>query len=261
MNKSVPFIKATACGNDFLVIEAQHAPENIAEFTRAICDRNNGVGADGVEWISHAEGVDIRARLVNADGSDAEISGNGTRCVAAYVASETGKEIIKVATDAGVKTCELTRREGAHFEFKTDMGIPHVGEERVLHLRESDVRGVTVSMGNPHFVIFVDEFSPGWQTYAAEVEAHPEFAQGTNVELVRIRDRHEIDLRIFERGVGETQSSGTGTSAAAVASIATGRTQSPLQVHAPGGTQTVRWERSILLYGPARLICRGEFFI
>ena len=261
MKKNVPFVKATACGNDFLVIDAQYAPDDIATFARAICDRNNGVGADGVEWISRAEGADIRARLVNADGSDAEISGNGTRCVAAYLVSQTGRQTITVATDAGIKTCDLTRREGPIFDFETDMGMPHVGEERVLHLNENDVRGVTVSMGNPHFVIFVNDFEPGWQAYALEVAVHDEFPQGTNVELVRVRDKHEIEIRIFERGVGETQSSGTGTSAAAVASIATGRAQSPVQVHARGGVQTIQWEQSVVLYGPARLICRGEFFV
>jgi diaminopimelate epimerase len=261
VNKNVPFTKGSACGNDFLVIDAQYAPEDIAAFTRAICDRNDGVGADGVEWISRAKDADIRARLVNADGTDAEISGNGTRCVAAYVASQTGKERISVATDAGIKLCELTRRENAHFEFKTDMGIPHVGEEHVLHLKDSDVRGVTVSMGNPHFVIFVSEFMLGWQVYAEEIGAHEAFPAGTNVELVRVRDKHEIDLRIFERGVGETRSSGTGSSAAAVASIATGRVQSPVQVHAPGGAQTVRWEHAVLLYGPAQIVCRGEYFV
>lgn len=211
--------------------------------------------------MSRAKDSDITARLVNADGTDAEISGNGTRCVAAYVASQTGKRSVAVSTGAGIKVCELISQEGAKFEFKTDMGIPQVGTEYVLHLKRSDVRGVTVSMGNPHFVIFVDEFAAGWQKYAAEVAANEWFREGTNVELVRVRGKHEIEIRIFERGVGETHSSGTGSSAAAVASIATGRVQSGVQVHAPGGMQLVEWNKSVSLHGPAQLICRGDFFL
>jgi diaminopimelate epimerase len=116
-------------------------------------------------------------------------------------------------------------------------------------------------MGNPHFVIFVDNFAEGWQQYAAEVGANEWFREGTNVELVRVRGKHDIEIRIFERGVGETNSSGTGSSAAAVASIATGRAQSGVQVHAPGGKQLVEWDKSVFLHGPAQLICRGDFFL
>jgi diaminopimelate epimerase len=261
VDKKVAFTKASACGNDFLLIDLSSAPPDIAEFTRRICNRHNGVGADGVEWMSRAKDADITARLVNADGTDAEISGNGTRCVAAYVASQTGKQSVAVATGAGIKLCEMTSHNGAHFEFKSDMGVPKVGTEYVLHLKRSDVRGVTVSMGNPHFVIFVDNFAEGWQQYAAEVGANEWFREGTNVELVRVRGKHDIEIRIFERGVGETNSSGTGSSAAAVASIATGRAQSGVQVHAPGGKQLVEWDKSVFLHGPAQLICRGDFFL
>lgn len=261
MDKKVAFTKASACGNDFLLIGSASAPQDIAAFSRRICDRHNGVGADGVEWMSRAKDADIAARLVNSDGTDAEISGNGTRCVAAYVASQTGKKTVTVATGAGIKMCEMTAHEGASFEFKTDMGIPQVGTEYVLHLKRSDVRGVTVSMGNPHFVIFVDDFASGWQQYAAEIGANSWFREGTNVELVRVRGKHDIDIRIYERSAGETHSSGTGSSAAAVAAIATGRAQSGINVRAPGGTQLVEWNKTVSLHGPAQLICRGDFFI
>ena len=124
-----------------------------------------------------------------------------------------------------------------------------------------EVRGIPVSMGNPHYVVFVQEFAPAWQTQAAEIGHHGHFKQGVNVELVMIKDKSNVEVRFFERGVGETQSSGTGSCAAAVAAIAAKRAQSPVRVHAPGGVQTVRWEGEVFLRGPAQLVCRGEFFV
>jgi diaminopimelate epimerase len=121
--------------------------------------------------------------------------------------------------------------------------------------------GTRVSMGNPHFLIFVENFQEGWQRQAALIGTQPQFPQGTNVEYVVVRDASEIEIRLFERGVGETQSSGTGSCAAAVAAIAGGRVASPVTVISPGGAQTVRWEDQVYLRGPATLVCRGEFFV
>jgi diaminopimelate epimerase len=257
----IPFAKASACGNDFLIINGMHAPADLAVFSRRICDRHSGVGADGVEWLFPAQDADIRARLFNADGSEAEISGNGTRCVAAYVCAEQKKEIIVIRTGAGVKTCALTGRNDSTFEFETAMGEPQVGDEFSIKLAFAEARGIPVSMGNPHFVVFVDQFGPGWQAEAAEMGRHHDFKYGINVELVRVKDKQNLEARFFERGVGETQSSGTGSCAAAVAAIARARAESPLRVHTPGGVQTVRWEEQVFLRGPAQLICRGEFFV
>jgi diaminopimelate epimerase len=258
---SIPFVKASACGNDFLIIALEHAPSDIAGFSRLICDRHNGVGADGVEWVVPATDADLGIRLINADGSEAEISGNGTRCVAAWFCAEQGRESAVIRTGAGLKTCELTARDGFHFEFRIAMGQPEVGGEFAVKIRERVVRGVPVSMGNPHFVVFVHEFEPGWQTWAAQVSTHVDFPQGTNVELVRVLDEHAVDVRFCERGVGETMSSGTGSSSSAAAAIHSGSAKSPVRVHAPGGTQTVEWQSELLLYGPASILCRGDFFI
>ncbi|MGA9564076.1 MAG: diaminopimelate epimerase [Candidatus Korobacteraceae bacterium] len=258
---SVPFVKASACGNDFLIIGIEHAPADIAEFSRRICDRHNGVGADGVEWVLPASDADLAIRLINADGSEAEISGNGTRCVAAWYCGEHDNRSVRIATGAGVKTCELIKRDGQTFEFRTSMGHPEIGTETEVGLLEGEVRGIPVSMGNPHFVIFVAEFASDWQRQAGEIATHRDFPQGTNVELVHVLNDHEIDVRFCERGVGETMSSGTGSSASAAASIAAGRTKSPVEVHAPGGIQTVEWESELALYGPATILCRGDFFI
>lgn len=256
----IPFVKAVACGNDFLVIDGMHAPPDLVGFTRRICDRHNGIGADGVEWLFPAQDADIRARLLNSDGSEAEISGNGTRCVAAYLCSEAPREQVRVRTGAGVKTCTLSSRTENLFEFETALGEPQVGDEFTIRVAFGEVRGIPVSMGNPHFVVFVDEFVPGWQGEAAEIGKHHDFKHGINVEFVRVRDQENLEVRFFERGVGETQSSGTGSCAAAVASIFARKVKSQVRVHAPGGTQTVRWEGEVHLRGPAQLTGRGEFF-
>ena len=258
----IPFVKASACGNDFLIIDGMHAPADMAAFTRRICERHDGVGADGVEWLfpDPNREVHTRARLFNADGSEAEISGNGTRCVAAYLAAEQGLDDVLVRTGAGAKRCRLLNRNGVRFDFETDMGEPQVGNDFSIKLAFAEVHGIPVSMGNPHFVVFVEEFTPGWQAEAAEMARHHDFKYGINIELVKHRSKSVIEAKFFERGVGETRSSGTGSCASAVASIAAKKAESPVEVIAPGGTQTVRWEGNVFLRGPAQLIGRGEFF-
>ena len=263
----IPFVKASACGNDFLLIdflevEGTLAPADAGALTRRLCDRHEGVGADGVEWMYPHAAADVEIRLINADGSEAEISGNGTRCVAAYLCAERGKEKITIQTGAGLKTCVLTARSESGYEFEVEMGDAVVGAELVVKLGASDVRGIPVAMGNPHYVVFVHEFSESWQDEAAKIQRSSEFKHGVNVELVAINGRHDVRARFFERGVGETQSSGTGSCASAVAAMAMGRAESPVRVHAPGGTQTVRKEGNLVfLRGAARLVCRGEFFL
>ncbi len=123
-----------------------------------------------------------------------------------------------------------------------------------------EARGIPVSMGNPHFVIFVRNFKAGWQAEGAEISTHHDFLHGTNVEFVHVQDEHNIAVRFFERGAGETKSSGTGSCASAVASIHTGRVKSPVTIHTQGGLQTVRWDRDVFLTGPAMLVCKGEYF-
>jgi diaminopimelate epimerase len=262
--RTVPFVKASACGNDFLLIEGSLAPSDaqIQAFTKRICDRHDGVGADGVEWMSPHASADVEIRLINADGSEAEISGNGTRCVAAYVCSEQGKERITIQTGAGLKICTLTARNDSEYEFEIEMGKAVVEREIVLKTRGGEVRGIPVSMGNPHYVVFVPEFAADWQARAAEIQSNSHFQQGVNVEFVVVDGRHDVQARFFERGVGETKSSGTGSCASAAAAMATGRADSPVKVHAPGGPQSVRREgENIFLRGPARLVCRGEFLL
>lgn len=270
--KPILFTKASACGNDFLLVEGAQVSGDLPALARRMCDRQHGIGADGVEWLftDSEAGVDINARLINADGSEAEISGNGTRCVAADICSRRAgksddksndqKEVV-IRTGAGLKTCRLMGRDGSTWEFETDMGEPQVGGQLSIETMWVRATGTQVSIGNPHFVIFVDNFQDGWQKQAALIGTQPQFPQGTNVEYVTVRGANEIEIRLYERGVGETQSSGTGSCASAVAAIASGRVQSPVRVVTPGGAQTVRWEKQVYLRGPATLVCRGEFFI
>jgi len=263
----IPFVKASACGNDFLLIDCSQAERTlalteIAVFTRRICDRHDGVGADGVEWMRPHPTADVEIQLINADGSEAEISGNGTRCVAAYLYSERRTEKTTIQTGAGLKTCVLTGQSQSEYEFEIEMGSAAVEAEVAVKLGASEVRGIPVSMGNPHYVIFVQEFSENWRDKAAEIQRSSEFKHGVNLEMVIIDGKHDVKTRFFERGVGETKSSGTGSCASAVAAMATGRAQSPVRVHAEGGTQTVRKQgNSVFLRGTARLVCRGEFFV
>jgi len=260
--RTIPFVKASACGNDFLLIDGALAPHDIASFTRRICDRHQGVGADGVEWMLPHFSADVEIRLINADGSEAEISGNGTRCVAAYICAQQSKERISILTGAGMKICALTARRDSEYEFEIEMGQAAVENELTVKISTGETRGIPVSMGNPHYVVFVREFPADWPTRSAEIQRNPHFKQGVNVELVAVEGKHDVRACFFERGVGETQSSGTGSCAAAVAAMATGRADSPVKVHAPGGTQSVRREGNVIfLRGPARLLCRGEFFL
>jgi diaminopimelate epimerase len=216
-----------------------------------------------VEWLFPAEEADMRIRLINADGTEAEISGNGTRCVAAYLlnSGHTGK--LAIQTGAGTKHCELASRDGNRFEFEMDMGEPQVGDDFAVPTATGRVQGTPVSMGNPHFVAFVKDFPAAWQAEAAEIGRHPDFKLGVNVEFVRVTSHNDIEVRFYERGVGETQSSGTGSCASAVAAIAAARVNSPVNVRAPGGAQVVRWSggkgrhyRASQQFQPRR-VCRG----
>jgi diaminopimelate epimerase len=269
----IPFAKAHACGNDFLIVTEEAASgQNWADLSRHLCARNTGVGADGVEFFSWTGSHSGRIRLHNADGSVAEISGNGTRCVAAWMSSmisaKQGDEL-RIETDAGLRLCRIDKIDAASrysVEVTTGMGIPTASRKSVALANGRSIEGIAVSTGNPHFVIVVDhsDFSvagENWQSIGAQICRHPDFPQQTNVEFVRILTPSEIEIRIFERGVGPTTSSGTGTSTSATAAIAFYGCASPLHVLAPGGAQTVTWRglgSELELTGPATLIARGE---
>jgi diaminopimelate epimerase len=259
------FTKAHACGNDFLIVEG----EADAALTIRLCSRNTGVGADGVEFVKWTGQHACNIRLINADGSAAEISGNGTRCVAAWMAYQkqlAPGDVLQIETDAGPRECRVVRAEGHCFEFAQGMGVPALEDKQVMLTDGTEVEGVVVSTGNPHFVIFVKDpefraYDRDWQELGRAICCHRDFPEQTNVEFVRIVGRDSIEIRIFERGVGPTSSSGTGTCATAAVSIARRELTSHLLVRAPGGVQCVDWagdSTEMILTGPAELIARGE---
>ncbi|RXS94358.1 diaminopimelate epimerase [Silvibacterium dinghuense] len=264
------FAKAHACGNDFLVVEGAC---NTALAVH-LCNRHTSVGADGVEFLEWTDERSGRIRLANADGSIAEISGNGTRCVAAWMAHQIAQKgaplasgaTLEIDTDAGLRTCTLVKAEGHRYEFAAPMGVPQVAKRSVRLADGTSVEGVVVHTGNPHFVIFVEDenftaYQRTWEELGREICFHADFPEQTNVEFVHILAPGHIAIRIFERGVGPTTSSGTGTCATASATIATRNGESTLRVVAPGGEQRIDWpspDAEILLIGPAELICTGE---
>ena len=269
----IPFTKAHACGNDFLIVtEEAAADHDWARLTRRLCARNTGVGADGIEFFAWTGPKSGRIRLHNADGSIAEISGNGTRCVAAWMARKNNLipgDDVEIATDAGVRVCHINGIRGKDeyaVDVTTGMGIPSFAPRTVKLTGGTEIAGIEVSTGNPHFVIVVNnaEFAvqdEPWQMIGGEICTHEDFPQQTNVEFVRVVNKSEIEIRIFERGVGPTTSSGTGSSASATAALAFNGCKSPLCVVAPGGAQTVAWDgpgTELRLTGPAALIACGE---
>jgi diaminopimelate epimerase len=271
----IPFTKAHACGNDFLIVsEDAAAQEDRASLSRRLCARHSGVGADGVEFFAWTGPASCRIRLHNADGSMAEISGNGTRCVAAWMAEQLGcqaGDTLQIATDAGLRECRVDRvcrESGFMAEITIGMGVPTFKPHTLRLSDRTEIVGVEVSTGNPHFVIVVadEQFlaaERNWESLGAEIFAHRDFPGQTNVEFVNVLNEHAIEIRIFERGVGPTSSSGTGSAAAATAALALHGCTSPLTVTAPGGAQTVAWNgpgTELYLTGPATLIARGEAY-
>ena len=257
---TIPFTKAHGAGNDFLLTWADRVPAaDLPEIARRICERNTGIGADG--WML----VEPSAiRLFNADGSEPEISGNGTRCAAALlVQAGLARQEVTLMTGAGPKTLRLIERHGLHFLFEMDMGQPVFTPEHIhflLPLATGPQDVSILNVGNPQCVVFTSEFSPNWREVGREIEAHPRFPQHTNVSFVRVLDPHSIEARFYERGVGPTVSSGTGSTGAALAAILRKLVESPVRVITPAGDLTLRWDDSVYLTGPAEIVGSGEFF-
>lgn len=261
----ISFVKAHACGNDFLIVQ-EPVDGDRAEIARRLCARTTGIGADGIEYLSLGANGGYAIRLFNADGSESEISGNGTRCVAAYLAQQENLDELAIRTDAGLRRCRILERNPPQYRIATEMGVPRVKAQTIRLQDGTSVDGFNVSVGNPHFVVFVDAtdfqcFGRCWQQVGEEICVHPAFPAGTNVEFVRVMDTNTIEFRIYERGVGPTQSSGTGTSASAAASMTAKNVLRKLLVIAEGGEQTVEWPEdnaALLLTGPTEIIAEGE---
>ncbi len=266
---NIPFTKAHGAKNDFLLTWVHDAPrQDLPSAARAICDRHTGVGADGwilIELSQDKTRHDGSIRLFNADGSEAEISGNGTRCAAAFLldcGAAAGPEI-RIATGAGVKTLRLLRRSGLWFMFEMNMGQPELKPENLrvsLPLVSGEREATVLWVGNPQCAVFVESFEFDWRALGAEIERHSMFPNRTNVSFVRVVDRNTLDVRFFERGAGETMSSGTGSTGAVAAAIARGVADSPVRVMTPAGPLELRADTDLYLTAPAEIVAGGEFY-
>jgi diaminopimelate epimerase len=258
-------VKAHAYGNDFLLVSAGDAEvePDLASFARRACDRHRGIGADGLLLVEEAP-AGARMRLINADGSPSELSGNGVRCLAAWIAEARELDAgatLTIDTDAGPKLLTLQDRTGRRFTFRAAMGAPEDVTEVWLDVAGTRVAAITLRVGNPQCVVLGPATDDRLRTIAAALSVHPYFPQGTNVELADVVSPGRIRILIWERGVGPTESSGTGTCAAAVAAAAYGGASRVVEVEAPGGTQTVEWTADALwLTGWAELVGRVHWW-
>jgi diaminopimelate epimerase len=265
----IPFVKAHACGNDFLILDEAVAGKRHAALARRLCSRNTSIGADGIEFLEWRKGGEFFLRLFNADGSEAELSGNGTRCVAAWLAQSEGLHEVALGTHSGVRRCRVIEAADPSYVIESEMGVPHVMQRAIAVDGVGEVAGAMVNVGNPHFVLFVesDDFGAhglSWQALGAKISSSPLFPHGTNVEFVRIDSKDEIAFRIFERGCGPTTSSGTGTCASSAAAMILRGTARELTAVAEGGSQRTVWssgDAAMLLTGPAEIVCRGDAYM
>jgi diaminopimelate epimerase len=260
---AVTLVKAHAFGNDFLLLEdALPANTDRAALARAVCDRHRGIGGDGLITY-HGTGDAVRMSLLNADGSYSEVSGNGVRCLAAWMASQHSMQpgaCVHIATDAGVKRLELLDVSSGRYTFRAHMGEPeHVARERI-EVIGTTVEAVTLRIGNPQCVVIGEVSLERLHTLAAALAVHPRFPAGTNVELATIQAPDRVRILIWERGVGPTEASGTGACAAAVAAMTYGGADRDVTVESPGGSQRVEWrDDGLFLTGWAELSARCEW--
>jgi diaminopimelate epimerase len=249
-------VKSHAFGNDFLLIEDRElAPDADRQaLARAVCDRHRGIGADGL-LIYAWRGPRTSMQLVNADGSPSEISGNGLRCLAAWMAHGGTAGPIEVDTHAGRKRLELLGRSGARYTFRAAMGQPEAVQRERIHVGSDEIDAVTLRVGNPQCVVLGEVTEERLHTIAASLAVHPHFPAGTNVELATMETPDRVRVLIWERGVGPTEASGTGACAAAVAAMRFGGAVRDVQVVSPGGSQRVEWrDDGLYLTGWAEIV-------
>jgi diaminopimelate epimerase len=280
----IQFTKFHGYGNDYIVIESDQlaGAANLGEFARRICDRNYGAGSDGIAVVSRSAGdlADFGVRIFNPDGSEAGLSGNGTRCAAAwlYYSEIWNADELRLNTRSGVKRYFLRDRLGAgRYLFDSELGQPRFDSASIPMLTdeprdrvmgyplvvENATFAVTaVQLGNPNCCLFVEDFDAiDWRRIGRDIERHRQFPDRTNVVFVRVWNRQQIELRIWERGVGETTASGTCSCAAAVASMINDLTDRDIVVVMPGGHVKIQWrdDDEVILTGTAEIIYRGEW--
>lgn len=261
--------KAHAYGNDFLFVPAEQAESlKLDELSRRLCSRHSGVGGDGVIYYTIAPDGSAQMKLINADGSPSELSGNGLRCLAALVlfkrerARSSPISEVRVDTEAGWKVLSLISRQGGRYTFRAAMGQPErIAEEQIEAAGES-LKVTTLAVGNPQCVALMKELPdlPRFNRLGPALSTHRRFPEGTNVEFAVVEAPDRVRILIWERGVGPTHASGTGACASAIAAIAHGGASRDVQVESPGGIQRVEWrDDGIFLTGWAEVVFDGHW--
>ena len=279
---AIPFCKFHGFGNDYIVIERGFIPEltRLDQLAREICHRNTGAGSDGIAILEKLEGsdADYDCEIVNPDGSTAGFSGNGTRCAVAYLHykglwSETD---LRLKTRSGIKNYRLIKSDGGEYWFEAEIGKPRFASEEVPVLTETRRDHVVnepivadgrhyafsaINVGNPVACIFVENFDFDWRGAGRALETHDKFPDRANIVFVKTTDRENIDIRIWERGAGETAASGTCSSGAAVLSAFLLKTGRKVMVHSEGGTTDILWrdDDEIVITGGADFVFCGEW--
>ncbi len=272
------FTKMHGCGNDYIYVncleETVEDPERTAVY---VSDRHFGIGSDGLILIHPSQVADFRMAMYNADGSEGKMCGNGVRCIAKYVYDYglTDKKQIAIETLGGIKYLDLTVEDGKVVQVKVDMGAPILEPERIpvklgvdccvnepLTVGGKEYQITAVSMGNPHAVVFVEDTdSLALDVIGPEFEHHEVFPDRINTEFVQVLNRNEVNMRVWERGSGETLACGTGTCATVVACVLNGLTEDEITVHLLGGDLLLRYDRernTVWMTGPAAVVCDGE---
>jgi diaminopimelate epimerase len=265
VSSPLSLIKTHAFGNDFLLALAADVSDepDLPALARRVCDRHRGIGADGLMVVDPTlEGAETR--LLNADGGVAELSGNGIRCAAAWLAHERGLTpggTLVIGTAAGPKRLLLRARDGRRLTFRAEMGPPTDVREETVDLSGTPVRCVVLRIGNPQCVVLGPATDDRLRTMARALAVHPFFPEGTNVELATVESPTRVRILIWERGVGPTEASGTGACAAAVAAAVAGGASREVDVVSPGGTQHVEWTPDTLwLTGGAVIVGRCDWY-
>ena len=273
------FTKMHGCGNDYVYVNLfEEEITDPASLAVAVSDRHFGIGSDGLITIGPSKVADFRMQIYNADGSEAEMCGNGVRCVAKYVYDHalTDRTRITVETGAGVKELTLTVENQKVALVRVDMGEPVLVPEQIpvdakgervvdepIIVGEKEWRMTCISMGNPHAVVFVDDVENfPIEEYGPLFENHVRFPKRTNTEFVKVHTRNEVSMRVWERGSQETWACGTGTCATAMACILNGLTEDTVLVHLRGGDLTIEYDRNtnhVFMTGPATEVFEGEY--
>lgn len=274
------FTKMQGLGNDFIMIDGfkETLPQDLLAMTKQLCDRHFGIGADGVIIVLPSDKADYRMRIINADGSEVEMCGNGIRCFAKYVYEAgllpQGQDLFTIETLAGIMTPRIVRQGATVTAVTVDMGEPvlergdvpmhgPVGQaiNEPIAVLDTTFSLTAVSMGNPHCVIFVaDADQIDLVKYGPALENHPAFPRKTNVHFVEALNQQELRMRVWERGVGITLACGTGACATLVAAVLNKKTERKAKVHLPGGTLEIEWAENNHVYmtGPAQTVFTGK---